>query len=178
MAADLIGEVRPFARAELPVGWRECDGSLLDIADHQPLFSLLGWRFGGDGWTTFGIPALHSAASAALRYGIAVNGLYPTREDIMLAAPQVGEIRLFAGDQAPATWLPCDGRELPIEAPYLELYEIIGRTWGGGDATFALPNLWNQSMIDAHGVGKLSYIVATVQLDAATRNAVSPSPNS
>ena len=168
---DLIGEVRCFARVDLPPDWRACDGSALAIAEHQPLFSLLGWRFGGDWWTTFRLPLLHARGPApGVAYAIALNGLYPTREGTMLHA-HVGEIRLFAGQYPPDGWLPCDGRELPIEAPYLELYEIIGKTWGGGDDTFALPNLWNQSLVDTHDVGKLSYIVAIATLDAATPHA-------
>lgn len=53
----------------------------------------------------------------------------------------IGEIRLFAGTTVPAGWLPCDGRELHIDA-YNDLYSLIMNTYGGnGFSTFALPNL-------------------------------------
>ena len=42
-------------------------------------------------------------------------------------------------------WIPCDGRALPIEAPYLDLYGAIGKRWGGDVATFVVPNLWDAS---------------------------------
>ena len=43
-----------------PQGWMFCDGSLLPISQYQPLFSLLGTTYGGDGITTFGLPDLRS----------------------------------------------------------------------------------------------------------------------
>jgi microcystin-dependent protein len=163
MTADLIGEVRPFARGELPEGWMPCDGSELVIAEQQPLFALLGWRFGGDRRTTFRVPALWSNASRPapkVIYGIAVNGLYPTKDDTMLEAT-VGEIRFFAGHHAPTGWVPCDGRVLPIEAPYLDLYSVIGKRWGGDVETFGVPNLWDEVDADVAGsVGRMSYLVA------------------
>ena len=75
----VIGEVRTFDGAELPEGWLPCDGRVLEIAEHQPLFSLLGWRYGGDGWTTFRLPSLQADAPHQT-IGIAVNGLYPAGE--------------------------------------------------------------------------------------------------
>jgi microcystin-dependent protein len=141
--------------------WIPCDGSLLSIAEHQPLFSLLGWRFGGDGWTTFRLPAI-SAPAVPIDYGIAVNGLYPTRDEPMLDDAFVGEIRLFGGPFPPAGWLPCDGRRLPITDPYLELYDVIGNKWGGDDGRFALPDLRKEEELLALGtIGNLTYIIAT-----------------
>lgn len=52
----------------------------------------------------------------------------------------VGEIRLFAGNYAPAGWAFCDGSLLPIRG-YEQLYRVIGTRYGGdGVQTFALPN--------------------------------------
>lgn len=181
MTADLIGEVRTFPRGDLPPGWLLCDGSELPIAEFQPLFSLLGWRFGGDGRMTFRVPALWLGpviSTPRLLYGIAVTGWYPTRDETMPELATVGEIRFFAGLHAPAGWVPCDGRALPIEAPYLQLYEVIGTRWGGDVATFALPNLWDAPEAEtAGGVGRLSFIVAqtppTYSLPSATASIAS-----
>jgi microcystin-dependent protein len=53
----------------------------------------------------------------------------------------VGEIRLFAGNFAPAGWMFCDGQILPISEND-QLFALIGTTYGGdGEATFALPDL-------------------------------------
>lgn len=58
-----------------------------------------------------------------------------------MAQPYVGEIRLFAGNFAPAGWLFCDGQLLPISENET-LFQLIGTTYGGdGQSTFALPDL-------------------------------------
>ena len=58
-----------------------------------------------------------------------------------MAQPFVGEIRMFAGNFAPAGWVFCDGQLLPISENET-LFNLIGTTYGGdGQATFALPDL-------------------------------------
>lgn len=53
----------------------------------------------------------------------------------------IGEIRVFAGNFAPAGWAFCNGAILSI-AEYEALFVLIGTTYGGdGVSTFALPNL-------------------------------------
>lgn len=58
-----------------------------------------------------------------------------------MGSPYVGEIRMFAGNFAPAGWMFCDGSLLPI-SDYDTLFNLIGTTYGGdGQSTFALPDL-------------------------------------
>jgi microcystin-dependent protein len=58
-----------------------------------------------------------------------------------MAFPYVGEIRIFAGNFAPAGWLFCEGQVLPISENET-LFQLIGTTYGGdGQSTFALPDL-------------------------------------
>ena len=58
-----------------------------------------------------------------------------------MAQPYVGEIRMFAGNFAPAGWMFCDGQLLPISENET-LFQLIGTTYGGdGQSTFALPDL-------------------------------------
>ena len=65
-----------------------------------------------------------------------------------MAQPYVGEIRMFAGNFAPAGWMLCDGQLLPISENET-LFQLIGTTYGGdGESTFALPNL--QSRVPIH----------------------------
>lgn len=65
-----------------------------------------------------------------------------------MAQPYVGEIRMFAGNFAPAGWMLCDGQLLPISENET-LFQLIGTTYGGdGQETFALPNL--QSRVPLH----------------------------
>jgi len=53
----------------------------------------------------------------------------------------VGEIRMFAGNFAPAGWAFCEGQLLPISENET-LFNLIGTTYGGdGQETFSLPDL-------------------------------------
>jgi microcystin-dependent protein len=53
-----IGEVRLFAVPFVIEDWQMCDGSMLSVSKYQPLFSVIGVQFGGDGKNTFGVPDL------------------------------------------------------------------------------------------------------------------------
>lgn len=58
-----------------------------------------------------------------------------------MAQPYVGEIRMFAGNFAPAGWQFCEGQLLPISENET-LFQLIGTTYGGdGESTFALPDM-------------------------------------
>ena len=58
-----------------------------------------------------------------------------------MAQPYVGEIRIFAGNFAPAGWMFCDGTTLPISENET-LFNLIGTTYGGdGQSNFNLPDL-------------------------------------
>ena len=61
-----------------------------------------------------------------------------------MAQPYVGEIRMFAGNFAPAGWFFCEGQLLPISENEV-LFQLLGTTYGGdGESTFALPDLRGQ----------------------------------
>ncbi len=58
-----------------------------------------------------------------------------------MAQPYVGEIRMFAGNFAPAGWMFCEGQLLPISENET-LFNLLGTTYGGdGQSTFALPDM-------------------------------------
>jgi microcystin-dependent protein len=58
-----------------------------------------------------------------------------------MAQPYIGEIRMFAGNFAPAGWMFCEGQLLPISENDA-FFNLIGTTYGGdGQSTFALPDL-------------------------------------
>jgi microcystin-dependent protein len=71
-----------------------------------------------------------------------------------MAQPYVGEIRMFAGNFAPAGWMFCEGQLLPISENET-LFQLIGTTYGGdGESTFGLPDL--RGRIPLHqGNGKI-----------------------
>ena len=65
-----------------------------------------------------------------------------------MSNPYVGEIRIFAGNFAPAGWAFCNGQTMPISENET-LFQLIGTTYGGdGQETFNLPNL--QSRFPMH----------------------------
>jgi len=78
-----------------------------------------------------------------------------------MAQPYVGEIRMFAGNFAPAGWMFCEGQLLPI-SEYETLFNLIGTTYGGdGQSTFALPDLRGRLPVhQGQGSGLSSYTLA------------------
>lgn len=54
----LLGEIITVAAVECPPGSVSPEGQEFSIIENQPLFSLLGTAFGGDGVTTFKLPDL------------------------------------------------------------------------------------------------------------------------
>lgn len=149
-----LAEIRHFGFGYAPSGWAACDGRLLSIDEQQPLFSLVGWRFGGDRATTFAVPAVHHLPVSLISC-IALDGVYaPGAGEPIMDEPIIGEIRMFAGWDAPAGWVVCDGRLLSIEPPHDALFRVIGTTYGGDELGFNVPDLRGQSP-DA-----VSYIIA------------------
>ncbi len=58
MSNPYVGEIRMVGFNFAPVGWAFCDGALMDIAQYDTLFNLIGTTYGGDGQTTFALPNL------------------------------------------------------------------------------------------------------------------------
>jgi microcystin-dependent protein len=56
VANPFFGEIKILAFDYAPPGWALCDGQTLSIAQNQPLYSLLGTSYGGDGVMTFALP--------------------------------------------------------------------------------------------------------------------------
>lgn len=56
MAEPFLGEIRLFGFNYAPSGWATCDGQVMQIAQNQALYALLGTTYGGNGSTTFNLP--------------------------------------------------------------------------------------------------------------------------
>lgn len=56
MEEAYIGTVMLWSASLIPHGWLPCDGRLLDKAQNNALFSLIGFNFGGDGVSRFALP--------------------------------------------------------------------------------------------------------------------------
>lgn len=85
--------------------------------------------------------------------------------------PYVGEIRMFAGNFAPAGWAICDGSLLSI-ADNEVLFVLIGTTYGGdGQTNFALPDLRGRAPIH-QGSGYVIGQMAGTETVALTSNQI------
>lgn len=74
MDEPFVGEICCVAFGYPPVGWMPCDGRLLPIVQYQPLYALIGTRYGGDGTTNFALPDLRGRVLAGMGTG---TGLSP-----------------------------------------------------------------------------------------------------
>jgi microcystin-dependent protein len=77
-----LGQVLEVPYDFCPEGWTEMNGQLLLIDDNPQLFSLLLTYYGGDGLTTFALPATKprfTATGVPLRECIALQGIFPSR---------------------------------------------------------------------------------------------------
>ena len=146
-----------FVRSDLR-NFEICDGRLLDITDRDfsPLFDLIGYRFGGDGKTTFAVPDLRdfinfpppfSEYQYFFHFRIATWGIPPSPShpgpDMLL-----GEIMLLPDtiEQEPYGTMKCDGRLLPVNYEYAHLYSLVGTKFGGdGIVDFAIPDMRQQA---------------------------------
>jgi microcystin-dependent protein len=61
MAEPFLGEIRMVGFNFAPIGWAQCNGQLLPIAQNTALFALLGTFYGGDGRSTFALPDLRGS---------------------------------------------------------------------------------------------------------------------
>jgi microcystin-dependent protein len=106
-----IGEIKLWSFAWAPTGWLLCDGTMMQVAQNQALFSLINNSFGGDGRTTFALPDLRgrtpvgvgvSPADPSVTYN--KNGLAGGVEKVTLSAAQVpAHVHTVAAVAAPGT---------------------------------------------------------------------------
>ena len=85
-----LGEVKMFAGTYAPMNWAFCQGQLLDIANYQSLYAVLGIQFGGDGRTNFALPDLRGRVPVGSGSGPGrtprVQGQYGGYETVHLTA--------------------------------------------------------------------------------------------
>lgn len=76
-----IGNILLLPYSFNPMGTMLCDGRTLNVTQYQPLYSLLGQNYGGNGSTTFCIPnMLGQEPQPGMNYYIVNEGLYPVRD--------------------------------------------------------------------------------------------------
>lgn len=78
----------------------------------------------------------------------------------------IGEVKLLAFATVPAGWLVCNGATL-AQTSYPELYAVIGKAFGGGASTYALPDFTSHLPRQADAslaLGGTSSVGGTVEL--------------
>ena len=88
MSDPYLGEIRIFAGNYAPVNWAMCDGQLLQIAQYDALFSLIGTSYGGDGLNTFALPDLRGRLPIHQGGGFVTGGAAGA-ETVTLTAQQL-----------------------------------------------------------------------------------------
>ena len=80
MGDAILAEIRLFAFGFAPVGWLVCEGQQLGVNANAALYSLIGNVYGRN-TTNFNIPNLKGAEPiVGMKYYIAVQGEYPSRQ--------------------------------------------------------------------------------------------------
>lgn len=107
MTQPFIGQIQPFSFNFPPKGWAQCDGQILNIAQNQALFSLLGTNYGGNGVSNFQLPDLRGRVP--IHQGTLVNDSYSIGQSagqstVTLATSQIpAHSHLFLGSSADST---------------------------------------------------------------------------
>jgi len=89
MAEPFLAEIRIMSFNFPPKGWAMCNGQALPINQNQPLFSLLGTVFGGNGQTTFQLPDLRGQVPIhfGANYKLGQPGGEPAHTVVMAEMP-------------------------------------------------------------------------------------------
>jgi microcystin-dependent protein len=138
-----VGTVVLKAQQSVPAGWIPADGRTIQTSRSPKLAAALGAAYGGDGTTTFALPAL--SAPPGLRWDVCADG-DAWRAGASATAGDtctLGRTALFATAGLPSNWSAADGRALPImgSSANMMLFNLFGTTFGGdGSQTFALPS--------------------------------------
>jgi microcystin-dependent protein len=101
------GEVVAYAGDFVPAGWALAQGQLLQIAQNQALFAILGTTYGGDGVRTFALPDLRGrtiiGTDSAIQAGQVLGQRYTTLTYNQLPTHD-HSLGAVAGVPEPATW--------------------------------------------------------------------------
>ena len=131
MSEPFIGQVVAVGFSWAPVGWALCDGSLLQIADNDALFSLIGTTYGGDGITNFALPDLRGRVGLSLgqgaglsNYALGQNGGAPTVA--LTAAQHASHQHLLMAATAVDSADPASNRVLGQPDPGNNMYATTG----------------------------------------------------
>ena len=73
MSEPFLGEIKVWPMSFAPRYWAFCWGQTLSIAEHSPLYALIGDTYGGDGRSTFKLPDLRGRVPVGMGPGIGIQ---------------------------------------------------------------------------------------------------------
>jgi microcystin-dependent protein len=119
----MLGMIVKFAGNFVPLGYMECNGQLLDIAQNETLFSLIGTQFGGDGITNFALPDLRG------RTAVGAGGEYALGETFGQQGVTIDQshlpVEMGGGGQ------PLDNREPSLAVNFIIAIQGVFPSQGG-----------------------------------------------
>ncbi|PPT99674.1 phage tail protein [Xanthomonas arboricola] len=112
MSNSFIGEVRAFPYNFAPEGWLDCMGQTVSINQYQALFGVIGFTYGGDKQSTFGLPDLRGRA-------VTGQGQGPGLSNCTIGQLQGADsVALASASQLPAHTHTISSKFLgPVDAP-------------------------------------------------------------
>ncbi len=140
-----LGQVILIGFNFAPLGTMPAQGQLLSGANHPRLFSLLGNSFGGNPYTTFGLPDLRGKSPiAGLHYVICTTGPFPPLASggSGNSCNYQGQIVLVAFNFSLGGTLAANGELVP-SAQYPLLFTRLLYSFGGSPSShmFGVPDL-------------------------------------
>ncbi len=100
---SFLGEIRMFSFNWAPETWALCNGTILQIAQNQALYSLIGAYYGGDNKTTFALPDLRGRAISGRAPKDKLGTTYGTETVTLTANTAPLHTHLVRAAAAPAT---------------------------------------------------------------------------
>ena len=103
------------------------------------------------------VNSIMGSATGIDDFRISVNTTYSSQK-IQDSFPPPGTVCDFAGPTPPSGWLICNGQSVAA-ASYPALFAVIGYTYGGGGASFNVPNLNSRTTIGYDGRWAMGAVV-------------------
>lgn len=113
-----VGEVRMFGGSYVPQGWVACEGDVLPVASYLDLFSVIGFTYGGNGTSLFGVPDLRGRTPLGVGDG---PGLTPRSS---------GEVGGQERVSLTSAQMPYHRHDLRASGAEATTTDPAGNTWG------------------------------------------------